>query len=135
MKETYLQSVQSYLDCPVAEKERLMGQITRAVEAYLDDTPESSMDDLTAEFGTPGTCAARLMEDCPPDVIAAARKGKDRKKSVLIGILGVLLVLALAASIYLFANGGFVTIETVHYEDEIPEDFPVDGEFQIRVHY
>ena len=135
MKETYLQSVQAYLDCPAAEKERLMERITRAVEVYLDDMPESSMDELTAEFGSPEACAAQLLEECPPGTIAAARRSKDRKKSVLIGILGALLVLALAASIYLLANGGFVTLETVHYEDEIPEGFPVDGESQIRVHY
>ena len=59
MKERYLRSVQALLDCPEAERERLLRRQDSAMTAYLADEPEATEADLLAAFGTPEDCAAR----------------------------------------------------------------------------
>ena len=134
MKERYLRSVQALLDCPEAERERLLRRQESAMTAYLADEPEATEADLLAAFGTPEDCAARLLAECDPAALAAERGRKRRRSRALAAVLAVLLVLALALAGYLWSNGGLVIIETTHYET-IPEDFPTGGMGSVTYEY
>ncbi len=118
MKERYLHSVRILMDCPPEERERLLSRLSSAVTAYLEDAPEAGEADLISNFGTPEECAARLLEECAPTVLAAQRKKKSRSHRRLVTALAVLLAIALGLALYLWSNGGLVIIEL---SDGLPE--------------
>lgn len=132
MKETYLQSVRSLLDCPAADRARLLSQLEGAVSAYLADEPEAGEAELTAAFGTPEDCAARLLENCDSAGAVVNRRKKRRMAVVLIAVLAALAVAASCYALYMRATGGTAVIEHYHYVEGIPEDFPKDGEFKLE---
>jgi len=104
MKRRYLRSVRALLDCPPKERKRLMSRLDRALTAYLEDFPEAGETDLTASFGTPQECAARLLAECPPDRVAAERQKKDRRHRTVIAVLAVLLAFVVGIAVYLCRN-------------------------------
>lgn len=135
MKESYLQSVRFLLDCPSAERERLMAQLSGAVAAYLEDTPEATEADLTANFGTPEDCAAWLLEDCDPEVMAAERRRRRRRNRIIGAILAVIAAISICFALYMRATSGTKVIEHTHYVEGLPEDFPSNSEFEVGTHY
>ena len=91
---------------------------------------------LYAEIGEPFKVAKALAESVPEEEQTRYLKRKRSMIRMTLLILSVLIVLALGIAGYLFANGGVVTIETTHYADGIPEDFPIAGEHEFTVkHY
>ena len=78
LADDYLQSIRRLLDAPPEDRDRLMGRISRAVRAYLEENPEAGAEDLAAAFGSPADCAAELMAECDPARTAAARRKKRR---------------------------------------------------------
>lgn len=114
MKECYLHSVRNLLDCPVKEKERLLFRLNSAITTYLEDVPEASEADLFSNFGTPEDCAARLLSECSPLIVTAARKQKNRHHRILLTVLAGLLTIVLGISAYLYLNGGIVVIRMGH---------------------
>lgn len=135
MKESYLRSVRSLLECPAPERERLLARLERAVSTYLEDAPDAAEADLIANFGAPEDCAARLLAECAPAAVDAERQRRKRRNRVLIAVLAAVLVVAVCLVIHMWSNGGLVVIETTHYVDGIPEDFPTGGEGSITYHY
>lgn len=135
MREDYLQSVRSLLDCPKAERERLMAQLEGAVTAYLEDTAETAGSDLAAAFGTPEACAARLLAECDPGTMAGERRKKRHRTRLLLAFLAAVAVLAVCYALHMRATGGTAVIEHYHYVEGIPEDFPTEGEFRIEYNY
>ena len=115
MKEAYLRSVGALLDCPVAERKRLLRRLEGAVSAYLEDTPDADETELTKNFGAPEACAAQLLEECDPAVVADIRRKKKRRNRILVAALAALLTLAVIVAAYLWSTGGLVTIETKAY--------------------
>lgn len=132
MIETYLQSVRRLLDCPAAERERLLRQLDGAVSAWTEDNPGADETELVKTFGSPESCAARLLEECDPTEVAAERRKRTRRTRVLIAVLSALLLLAIGSAVYLFRQGGLVIIEHTRYGEDFPEDLPMD---QIIYHY
>lgn len=110
MKEQYLDSVQTLLDCPQGERERLLSRLGQAVSAYLEDAPEAGERELLANFGTPEECAARLLEECDPGAVAAERRKKKQRHRITVAVLAALLAVTLGVAAYLWANGGLVII-------------------------
>lgn len=115
MKEAYLRSVGALLDCPAAERERLLGRLEGAVSAYLEDAPDAGETELMKNFGTPEACAAQLLEECDPAAVADVRRMRKRRNRILIAALAVLLALAVAVAAYLWSTGGLVMIETTSH--------------------
>ena len=111
MKERYLRSVRTLLDCPSNEKERLLHRLDSAVATYLEDVPDAGESDLISVFGTPEDCAARLLEECTPGVITAERRKRNHRRHVLIAVLAVLLVIVTGITAYLCFNGGVTIIQ------------------------
>lgn len=109
-EQQYLDSVQALLDCPQGERERLLTRLGQAVAAYLEDVPEAGERELAANFGTPEECAARLLEECPPEAVAAERRKKKKRHRITVAVLAALLAVTVGVAAYLWANGGLVII-------------------------
>ena len=48
LADAYLQSIRRLLDAPPEDRDRLMGRISRAVCAYLEENPEAGAESLAA---------------------------------------------------------------------------------------
>ncbi len=123
MKEGYLHSVRALLDCPAGEKERLLSRLDSALTAYLADVPEADEADVVSNFGTPEDCAARLLDECAPGVVASERQKKKRRHRILVAVLAALFVAAMGLAVYLWSNGGLVIIETGKITPEKAREF------------
>lgn len=132
MKGTYLHSVRRLLDCPAAERKRLLRQLDRAVSAWIEDNPCADKAELVKTFGTPEVCAARLLEECDSTVVTDERRRRKLRTRVLIAVLTILLLAAVGIAAYLWSNGGLVIIEHVRHGENFPEDLPMD---QTIYHY
>lgn len=98
----YLRAVGRQLDAPGAERERLLGRLGRAVDAYVEENPGAGTEELAAAFGAPEVCAAELMAECDPDRMAEARGRKRRKIVALIAVLAAALVILTVVHHYWF---------------------------------
>lgn len=127
MKEQYLDSVQTLLDCPQGERERLLSRLGQAVSAYLEDAPEAGERELLANFGTPEECAARLLEECDPGAVAAERRKKKKRHRITVAVLAALLAVTLGVAAYLWANGGLVIIRTQQGRSSYWDGLPSNG--------
>ena len=132
MKAAYLHSVRRLLDCPAAERERLLRQLDRAVSAWIEDNPCADKAELAKTFGTPEVCAARLLEECDSTVVTDERRKRKLRTRVLIAVLTILLLAAVGIAAYLWGNGGLVIIEHVRHGENFPDDLPMD---QTIYHY
>ena len=100
LADVYLQSIRRLLDAPPEDRDRLMGRLSRAVRAYLEENPEAGAEGLAAAFGSPASCAAELMAECDPARTAAARRKKRRRLYAVIAVLTALLVAVTVFFIY-----------------------------------
>ena len=57
LADVYLQSIRRLLDAPPEDRDRLMGRLSRAVRAYLEENPEAGAESLAAAVGSPASCA------------------------------------------------------------------------------
>lgn len=124
MRERYLQTVRSLLDCPSEARERLLFRLNNAVTTFFEDYPEASEEDLIANFGMPEDCAARLLDECAPAMIVAGRQKRDRFHHILTTVLVVVLSVAVSLSVYLWSNGGLVIIHTDNKEPDFWGNLP-----------
>lgn len=124
MREHYLQSVRALLDCPPAEKERLLSRLGNAITTYLEDVPEADEADLVANFGAPEDCATRLLEECTPEAVTKERQRKIFRYHIWVTILVMLLAFALGVAAYLWSNGGLIIIQSSHTIPNSLRDLP-----------
>ncbi len=121
LADVYLQSIRRLLDAPPEDRDRLMGRLSRAVRAYLEENPEAGAEGLAAAFGSPASCAAELMAECDPARTAAARRKKRRVLYAVIAVLVAALIAMTAVFLYFDAH-------QIKYVDiYITEDAPDSG--------
>lgn len=89
----YLKAVRRQLDAPGADRERLLTRLSQAVAAYVEENPGAGAEDLAAAFGTPGRCAAELLAECDPRLVAKARRRRRRGLAAVIIVLVLLVAL------------------------------------------
>lgn len=119
LADDYLQSIRRLLDAPPEDRDRLMGRISRAVRAYLEENPEAGAEDLAAAFGSPADCAAELMAECDPARTAVARRKKRRVLYAVIAVLTALLVVS-AVLWYHLAKHQVRYVDIYITEDDVP---------------
>ena len=119
LADVYLQSIRRLLDAPPEDRDRLMGRLSRAVRAYLEENPEAGAEDLAAAFGSPADCAAELMAECDPARTAAARRKKRRVLYAVIAVLTALLVVS-AVLWYHLAKHQVRYVDIYITEDDVP---------------
>ena len=121
LADVYLQSIRRLLDAPPEDRDRLMGRLSRAVRAYLEENPEAGAEGLAAAFGSPASCAAEVLAVCDPARPAAARR---KKRRVLYAVIAVLTALLVAVTVFFI----YAEKTQVKYVDiYITEDTPTTG--------
>ena len=124
LADVYLQSIRRLLDAPPEDRDRLMGRLSRAVRAYLEENPEAGAEGLAAAFGSPASCAAELMAECDPARTAAARRKKRRVLYAVIAVLVAALIAMTAVFLYFDAHqikyvDTYITEDTLNAKEVI----------------
>lgn len=119
LADAYLQSIRRLLDAPPEDRDRLMGRISRAVCAYLEENPEAGAEGLAAAFGSPADCAAELMAECDPARTAAARR---KKRRVLYAVIAVLVAALIAmTAVFLYFDAHQIKYVDIYITEDAPD--------------
>lgn len=119
LADVYLQSIRRLLDAPPEDRDRLMGRLSRAVRAYLEENPEAGAEGLAAAFGSPASCAAELMAECDPARTAAARR---KKRRVLYAVIAVLVAALIAmTAVFLYFDAHQIKYVDIYITEDAPD--------------
>ena len=115
LADVYLQSIRRLLDAPPEDRDRLMGRLSRAVRAYLEENPEAGAEGLAAAFGSP----AELMAECDPARTAAARR---KKRRVLYAVIAVLVAALIAmTAVFLYFDAHQIKYVDIYITEDAPD--------------
>ena len=119
LADVYLQSIRRLLDAPPEDRDRLMGRLSRAVRAYLEENPEAGAEGLAAALGSPADCAAELMAECDPARTAAARR---KKRRVLYAVIAVLVAALIAmTAVFLYFDAHQIKYVDIYITEDAPD--------------
>lgn len=124
MIRDYCREVERGLELPRTRRRALLEGLRQELEEKAASAEELTGEELRREAGTPREAASFLMENISQEEQDRYRIQKRRRRRVLIAALATVAVLAACLAIHMWSNGGLVVIETTHYADGIPEDFP-----------
>ena len=104
----YLKNVKSSLPCSFSAKAAFISMLKAQISDFIDKFPDSSINDVINQFGTPETIASEFDVD---DYTAAIKKYKIKTvilvfSSVILLICCIFLAVALKESL----EDGFITI-------------------------
>ena len=109
----YYREIRSWLPVSSRQKDKIVGDLSSSIDAYLDTHPEADLQEIQAHFGTPSSIAAAYVDNT--DTATLLRDLRIRKRivtavvaCVLVIILLVLGTLALELTDYSNAVDGFV---------------------------
>lgn len=103
----YRKSVKALLQCDHKAKERLLSDFDRLLSTYLDEYPDSTMDELIAAFGPPEAVASELMRQLTPQEVNQHRNSRLTLR-ILALVVAVFLSLA-TIYIWFFKEVGLTT--------------------------
>ena len=119
MKElkNYYLSIQKELILGGTEKKKLMRDIRNAVESYLQENPDATVEDITAHFGTPQEISATYLEEMPSQELQKKLKIKKWAVGIVLGAVacGIVMwaIVVGAALIHEFKNAdGFYEVDS-----------------------
>lgn len=100
----YIQHVELLLDCTLRQKRNAMADVKHIVRLYLEDDPQASYEDISAELGNPERMAEELMQDIPME---ERIRGRWMQKQLYRAIIGILLAISIAIvgeTVYVIRN-------------------------------
>lgn len=133
--QAYCREAEQTMELPTRRRRTLLAGLRQELEERFASKADLSLQDICDVVGSPEDSAAALMESVPWEEHACYRAQKRRKLRVLVAVLAAVMTLALCYALYMRATGGTVIIETTHYVEGIPEDFPTSGEGTVTYHY
>lgn len=89
----YLRAVRSYLPCSRKVKKRILEEIYRNVNAYLDENPEADYAQIEVRFGSPKRIAAAYVDDMDTQELLRTLLIRKKIKTAIIGCLFVIVLL------------------------------------------
>ncbi len=119
----YRKQVRSHLHCCGSAKRRLTAKLDTALNSYLEENKDPSVEDLCTAFGPPESMAQLLME-------ALNDADKSRYRSAIIWkriAVSATAVLLLVSAMYIFFIKQYHNI-TIVYEDTVSETYDIFGE-------
>ena len=104
--------------CPAPYRRKLITEIRNNLSKFLEDNPECTMDDVLGHFGSPEKFADEyLLAMDNTDRINVFRKTGWVKKTICIGVAGIVLIVAIATAWIVRENSqtaGYFYFEEIH---------------------
>lgn len=108
--EPYFKALKKELCCPREMRNGFLEQARQMAENCLEDFPDASYSTLKEHLGSPCELASILMEGADPAVLAQYRHRKQLCKRIAFAILAIIVLLAVALSIYYIYIGLDATV-------------------------
>lgn len=131
--EHYLKKISKHIPKNYPNKNKLLGIIRQNINEFLSEYPESTMDNIIKEFGTPTELAASFIEEMSESDLA---KTLQKKQKILV-IAGIACFLCIIISIFIlkyvydwYRNDAIIVEETLYVTDET--EFPTEWEEKIK---
>ena len=103
-------------NCPREYRTKMMPVIKGNVLDYLEENPDSSMSDVTTQFGVPEKFATEyIMTIDDTERTKILRTSKFIKRIVIVGIVAVVLIIAVTAA-FVIADNSHTAAYYYHYE-------------------
>ena len=115
----YCKSVRKELSCPRKIKNDLIARILPDLEAYADENPNASFDDICAHFGTPKEVAESYLASLDEDELKKRINKAKRIWITVISVCTVILLLFITMMVCLILHNK--DIHPVYYEKTISE--------------
>ena len=64
LKRTYLRQVKKHLTCSPKERNRFLHRTEQMLDAFLEENPDATEEDLYLALGSPEELAEQMMEEC-----------------------------------------------------------------------
>ena len=113
----YCKSVKKELSCPRKIKSDLIARIMPDLEAYADENPNASFDDICDHFGTPKEVAESYLSSLDEDELKKRLKNAKKIWIAVIAVCTVVLLVFIAIYIYMILLNKH--IEPVYYDEVI----------------
>ena len=97
----YCKSVKKELSCPRKIKSDLIARILPDLEAYADENPNASFDDICAHFGTPSEVAESYLSSLDEDELKKRLKNAKKIWITVIAFCIVIVLLFIATYVYM----------------------------------
>ena len=115
----YCKSVRKELSCPRKIKSDLIARIMPDLEAYADENPNASFDDISAHFGTPKEVAESYLASLDKDELKKRLNKAKKIRIAVIAVCTVILLLFITMMICLILHNKEVRL--VYYDEVISE--------------
>ena len=92
----YYREIRSWLPVSSGQKNKIVGDLSSSIDAYLDTHPEADLQEIQAHFGNPSSIASAYVDNA--DTVDLLRDLRIRKRTVFAVVVGVLTALFLVIS-------------------------------------
>lgn len=92
LKRAYLRQVKKHLTCSPKERNRFLHRTEQMLDAFLEENPDATEEDLYLALGSPEELAEQMMEECDKEQIKLFSSKRVLKVSTASIILGIVLV-------------------------------------------
>ena len=113
----YCKSVRKELSCPRKIKSDLIARIMPDLEAYADENPNASFDDICAHFGTPKEVAESYLASLDEDELKKRLNKAKKIRIAVIAVCTVILLLFITMMVCLILHNK--EVRPVYYEETI----------------
>lgn len=117
----YFHKIRVSLICDLKTKNKIMKDLKNDVEEYLEQNPDSSLENVIEHFGKPETIAEEFAISSGIDYIKKSRIHKTVKIAVIV-LLVLASIFTIATSIVIIGNHKRTAI---YYYEENVEDFGI----------
>ena len=113
----YCKSVRKELSCPRKIKSDLIARIMPDLEAYADENPNASFDDICDHFGTPSEVAESYLASLDEDELKKRLNKAKKIRIAVIAVCTVILLLFITMMVCLILHNK--EVRPVYYEETI----------------
>ena len=123
----YLRTISKQIPKDYPNKSTLMDMLYRNLDEYLTEHPESTLDSMIEEFGSPTKIAASFIEEMPENTIVETFQKKHRlyfTLSIACFLCFIIFVFILKYVYNWYQNDALIAEETLYVTDDT--EFPTE---------
>ena len=121
----YYREIRSWLPVSSRQKDKIVGDLSSSIDAYLDTHPEADLQEIQAHFGNPSSIASAYVDNANTvDLLRGLRIRKRIVTAVVAGVLVIILLvigtLALELTDHFKTANGSITETVTQNEETLP---------------
>lgn len=122
LKPVYLRQVKKHLTCSPKERNRFLHRTEQMLDAFLEENPDATEEDLYLALGSPEELAEQMMEECESHQVMYSSKKQSHIVSIVEILLVVVFVWIFSFNLWNFFTDGYIKTNIKEYV--IVESYP-----------